>query len=129
MNLLNKIEWFYKLAQEANSPHQILKGILQNIAKQISQRSNVDSEHKSKLLKIFHDAIKDGESNSVVDANWSARVASLMDQVNYSNKNKDGEEEKMCHDLFYALDAAWDHIEKAGHKAHVQKPIASSQLH
>ncbi len=129
MKLFDRVEWYYKLAQETTSPHQILKSVIQNIIKTVESRPHASAEEKGDLLKVLKEATSNGEPDGNVDATWSAKLAKLMDQVNSLRGDEDQkDQDKVGHDVFHTLEYAWKHIESCGHKAHVQKPVGTSKL-
>lgn len=123
MDLIRKIDWFYKLAQEMGAPSSVCVSVIKNILSRVSGKQEISDEDKSKLTNDLLEMFKDHPA-SHIDASWSMCLAHAIDQINSASGGAETPEIKEFYrGLCRMLLATWDSLERAGHKSHVDKPV------
>ncbi len=123
MRLFDKIDWFYKRAQQSISPSQIIANSVQNIVRQIGRRNDISSQEKEQIISSLQEPLKQHKPLHV-DASWGACLAAIIDRMNGTISGTENPELKEFYrGLCNLLRSTWDIIEKSGHKAHVDKPV------
>lgn len=125
MNLFDKINLFYKKAQQAMHPDSIVKTMAQSILNKVVNHPHVPEDHKSKIKSDLNVLMK----NYHTDSNWDSNLAHIMDEVNAEKTGAHGTElGTFYQEMYEMLSSAWDSIERSGKKPHVNKPISAHQV-
>lgn len=123
MRLFDKIDQYYKVAQNAVSPHQMMADAIHKVMDQISQHPKISGEEKESLKNELHKHFN-CEPDSRLDAEWFNHMAAAMDIViGEFDGAKEPDVKNFHHKMCEMLSAAWDQIESLGHKAHANKPV------
>lgn len=124
MELFDKIDQYYKIAQNTLAPHQMLVDAIHKVMDQISQHPKMTAEEKEAMKRELQKPFNGEHPASHLDAMWYNHLANAMDVIIGAYDSAQDPEMKSFHyKMCEVLGAVWDQIVGLGHKAHVDKPI------
>ncbi len=124
MRLFDKIDQYYKVAQNAVSPHQMMADAIYKVVDQIAQHPKISAEEKENLKNELHKPFNGEHPASHLDAAWFNHMAAAMDTlIGAFDCAKEPDVKNFHHKMCEMLSAAWDQIVSLGHRAHVDKPV------